>query len=306
VRRGGESSLFRSVGDLRSLLLSSCRTAGSDYRVPVLWWRDTRPEVAVRCLDVGRPRLRSVRSGGHQRDLLRAKGPASQRKRTVVMALAAPALGLQRLYTLSGSPIVADLLALTVAAFYAFTVANVLGYVLGPGASHRRQAARGRRRLSDCAAVEPSTRWSIISSRAPSASTGSAISLRLWAGRSCCFSASPRFPPRVTAGSVPILGMPVPGDSPAPRGDRHGAQVEPRVSPGPSAKDAPSAGFCAWRPDWRRMTPAATIQDRRRTRGALFPRTVRVRSSSLKGRGISLCPIQRPPASRVGRSQHSR
>ena len=60
---------------------------------------------------------------------------ASQRRRTVVMALAlaAPALALQWLYTLSGSPIVADLLCLTVAAFYAFTVANVLGYVLGPG-----------------------------------------------------------------------------------------------------------------------------------------------------------------------------
>jgi hypothetical protein len=37
------------------------------------------------------------------------------------------------MYTLSGSPIVADLLCLTLAAFYAFTVANVLGYVLGPG-----------------------------------------------------------------------------------------------------------------------------------------------------------------------------
>jgi hypothetical protein len=60
---------------------------------------------------------------------------ASQRRRTVVMALAlaAPALGLQWLYTLSGSAIVADLLCLTAAAFYAFTVANVLGYVLGPG-----------------------------------------------------------------------------------------------------------------------------------------------------------------------------
>jgi hypothetical protein len=60
---------------------------------------------------------------------------ASQRRRTVVMALAlaAPALGLQWLHTLSGSPIVADLLYITVAAFYAFTVANVLGYVLGPG-----------------------------------------------------------------------------------------------------------------------------------------------------------------------------
>jgi hypothetical protein len=60
---------------------------------------------------------------------------ASQKKRTVVMALAlaAPALGLQWFYTLSGGPIVADLLALTVAAFYAFTVANVLGYVLGSG-----------------------------------------------------------------------------------------------------------------------------------------------------------------------------
>jgi hypothetical protein len=60
---------------------------------------------------------------------------ASQRRRTVVMALAlaAPALGLQWLYTLSGSAIVADLLCLTLAAFYAFTVANVLGYVLGPG-----------------------------------------------------------------------------------------------------------------------------------------------------------------------------
>jgi hypothetical protein len=60
---------------------------------------------------------------------------ASRKRRTVViaLALAAPALTLQWLYTLSGSPIVADLLCLTLAAFYAFTVANVLGYVLGPG-----------------------------------------------------------------------------------------------------------------------------------------------------------------------------
>ena len=49
------------------------------------------------------------------------------------LALAAPALTLQWLYTLSGSPIVADLLCLMVAAFYAFIVANVLGYVLGSG-----------------------------------------------------------------------------------------------------------------------------------------------------------------------------
>ena len=42
--------------------------------------------------------------------------------------------------------------------------------------------------------------------------------------------------------------------SPAPCGERRGAQVEPMVLPGPSGKDAPSAGIFAWRRDWRRMT----------------------------------------------------
>ena len=119
---------------------SSYRTAGSDYRVPVLWWRDTRPEVAVPCLDFCRPRLRSVRG-------------ESEGGRTVVMApaLAAPALGLQWFDALSGSAIVADLLCLTVAAFGG----ERLGLRSWFRTGHRRQAVCGRRRLHpDAVAVD--------------------------------------------------------------------------------------------------------------------------------------------------------
>ena len=59
--------------------------------------------------------------------------------------------------------------------------------------------------------------------------------------------------------------------SPAPCGDRRGAQVEPMVLPGPSVEDAPSAGFFAWRRELARSVKRDYRAPRRCRIASEFP-----------------------------------
>jgi hypothetical protein len=223
--------------------------------------------------------------------------------------------------------------SLTVAAFYVFTVVNVLGYVLGPG-----PVTGDKLHAAVAACILTALLWTALYALVDHLVPGS-FSVRgtsdlaaplSW--KNLLFFSFTTLTSTGYGGIIPaadhaqslaileqlagvfyvailiarLAGLYQPGAS--RRSTWHTSGTD--GVPGPSVRDAPSAGFFAWRPDWRTMTREirrAATSGIAGERGAPVPALCAAHLRSLNGRGISPCHIQRPSAAvGAGRSQHCR